>query len=69
MPDKDLEELEKQVSNLINLNKSLKESNENLVKKNTDLINKEQKLETVLSSSKRKLAVIVRNLKNKKDGR
>ncbi len=54
MPDKEFLDLEIQVKNLIKLSQQLKEVNMHLLKKNSELTIREQKLsETLKSSSKR----------------
>ena len=63
MSDKEFLDLEVQVKNLIKLSKKLKESNMHLLKKNTELSIKEQKLSETLSSSAKKIEKLIKDLK------
>ena len=63
MSEKEFLDLEAQVKNLIKLSKQLKESNIHLLKKNKELSIKEQKLSETLSSSAKKIEILIKDLK------
>ena len=63
MSEKEFLDLEAQVKNLIKLSKQLKESNIHLLKKNTELSIKEQKLSETLASSAKKIERLIKDLK------
>ena len=65
MSDKEYLDLEVQVKNLIKLSKKLKESNMHLLKKNTELSIKEQKLSETLTLSAEKIERLIKDLKKK----
>ena len=55
MPDKEFDNLQKQVESLIVLSRKLKESNEHLIKKNNEISLKEQNLTKTLNIAKQKI--------------
>ena len=66
MPDKDFDNLQKQVESLIVLSRKLKESNEHLIKKNNEISLKEQNLTKSLNIAKQKIEKIIDNIKKSK---
>ena len=66
MPDKDFDNLQKQVESLIVLSRKLKESNEHLIKKNNEISLKEQNLTKTLNIAKQKIEKIIDNVKKSK---
>ena len=66
MPDKDFDNLQKQVESLIVLSRKLKESNEHLIKKNNEISLKEQNLTKTLNFAKQKIEKIIDNIKKSK---
>ena len=63
MSDKEFLDLEIQVKNLIKLSQQLKESNMHLLKKNTELAIREQKLSETLDSSAKRIKKLINSLK------
>tara|TARA_B100000586_G_C20049075_1_gene401169 strand:- start:354 stop:554 length:201 start_codon:yes stop_codon:yes gene_type:complete len=66
MPDKEFDNLQKQVESLIVLSRKLKESNEHLIKKNNEISLKEQNLTKSLNIAKQKIEKIIDNIKKSK---
>ena len=66
MPDKEFDNLQKQVESLIVLSRKLKESNEHLIKKNNEISLKEQNLTKTLNFAKQKIEKIIDNIKKSK---
>lgn len=66
MPDKEFDNLQKQVESLIVLSRKLKESNEHLIKKNNEISLKEQNLTKTLNIAKQKIEKIIDNVKKSK---
>ena len=66
MPDKEFDNLQKQVESLIVLSRKLKESNEHLIKKNNEISLKEQNLTKTLNIAKQKIEKVIDNIKNSK---
>ncbi len=66
MPDKEFDNLQKQVESLIVLSRKLKESNEHLIKKNNEISLKEQNLTKTLNIAKQKIEKIIDNIKKSK---
>ncbi len=66
MPDKEFDNLKKQVESLIVLSRKLKESNEHLIKKNNEISLKEQNLTKTLNIAKQKIEKIIDNIKKSK---
>ena len=67
MSDKEFLDLEIQVKNLIKLSQQLKESNMHLLKKNTELAIREQKLSETLDSSAKKIKKLINSLKEESE--
>ena len=67
MSDKEFLDLEIQVKNLIKLSQQLKESNMHLLKKNTELAIKEQKLSETLDSSAKRIKKLINSLKEESE--
>tara|TARA_B100000953_G_scaffold9401_1_gene8358 strand:+ start:614 stop:811 length:198 start_codon:yes stop_codon:yes gene_type:complete len=65
MSDKEFDNLETEVKKLLKLSKQLKESNEYLLKKNSDLAVREQHLASTLNFSKKRILKLIDKLKNK----
>ena len=66
MPDKEFDNLKKQVESLIVLSRKLKESNVHLIKKNNEISLKEQNLTKTLNIAKQKIEKIIDNIKKSK---
>ena len=66
MPDKEFDNLQKQVESLIVLSRKLEESNEHLIKKNNEISLKEQNLTKTLNIAKQKIEKIIDNIKKSK---
>ena len=67
MSDKEFLDLEIQVKNLIKLSQQLKESNMHLLKKNTELAIREQKLYETLDSSAKRIKKLINSLKEESE--
>ena len=67
MSNKEFLDLEIQVKNLIKLSQQLKESNMHLLKKNTELAIKEQKLSETLDSSAKRIKKLINSLKEESE--
>ena len=67
MSDKEFLDLEIQVKNLIKLSQQLKESNMHLLKKNTELAIREQKLSETLDSSAKRIKKLINRLKEESE--
>jgi len=67
MSDKEFLDLEIQVKNLIKLSQQLKESNMHLLKKNTELAIREQKLSETLDSSAKRIKKLINSLKEENE--
>ncbi|HIC26704.1 MAG: hypothetical protein MK371_04675 [SAR86 cluster bacterium] len=67
MSDKEFLDLEIQVKNLIKLSQQLKESNMHLLKKNTELAIREQKLSETLDSSAKRIKKLINSLKEESE--
>ena len=67
MSDKEFLDLEIQVKNLIKLSQQLKESNIHLLKKNTELAIREQKLSETLDSSAKRIKKLINSLKEESE--
>ena len=65
MSDKEFDNLETEVKKLLKLSKQLKESNEYLLKKNSDMAVREQHLASTLNLSKKRILKLIDKLKNK----
>ena len=66
MSDHNFEILETEVKELIKLSTQLKEANNHLSKKNTDLVEKNKKLKGTLSVIKTNVEKVIKKLKSKK---
>ena len=66
MPDKEFDNLQKQVESLIVFSRKLKESNDHLIKKNNEISLKEQNLTKTLNIAKQKIEKIIDNIKKSK---
>ena len=66
MSDKNFEILEIQVKELIKLSTQLKEANDHLSKKNSDLLRKNKKLQGSLDATKTKVEKVIKKLKSQK---
>ena len=67
MSDKEFLDLEIQVKNLIKISQQLKESNMHLLKKNTELAIREQKLSETLDSSAKRIKKLINSLKEESE--
>ena len=67
MSNKEFLDLEIQVKNLIKLSQQLKESNMHLLKKNTELAIREQKLSETLDSSAKRIKKLINSLKEESE--
>ena len=67
MSNKEFLDLEIQVKNLIKLSQQLKESNMHLLKKNTELAIREQKLSETLDSSAKRIKKLINSLKKESE--
>lgn len=67
MSDKEFLDLEIQVKNLIKLSQQLRESNMHLLKKNTELAIREQKLSETLDSSAKRIKKLINSLKEESE--
>ena len=67
MSNKEFLDLEIQVKNIIKLSQQLKESNMHLLKKNTELAIKEQKLSETLDSSAKRIKKLINSLKKESE--
>ena len=65
MSNKEFLDLEIQVKSLIKLSKQLKETNDYLLKKNTELEIREQKMSNTLKSSAKRIEILIDNLREK----
>ena len=66
MSDQNFEILETQVKELIKLSTQLKEANDQLSKKNADLLGKNKKLQGSLDTTKTKVEKVIKKLKSQK---
>ena len=66
MSDQNFEILETEVKELIKLSTQLKEANDHLSKKNTDLLEKNKKLKVTLDTTKTKVEKVLKKLKSQK---
>jgi hypothetical protein len=66
MSDQNFEILETQVKELIKLSTQLKEANDHLSKKNSDLLRKNKKLQGSLDATKTKVEKVIKKLKSQK---
>ena len=66
MSDQNFEILETEVKELIKLSTQLKEANDHLSKKNTDLLEKNKKLKVTLDTTKTKVQKVIKKLKYQK---
>ena len=66
MSDHNFEILETEVKELIKLSTQLKEANNHLSKKNTDLVKKNKKLKGTLDVTKTNVEKVIKKLKSKK---
>ena len=66
MSDHNFEKLETEVKELIKLSTQLKEANNHLSKKNTDLVEKNKKLKGTLDVTKTNVEKVIKKLKSKK---
>ena len=66
MSDHNFEILETEVKELIKLSTQLKEANNHLSKKNTDLVEKNKKLKGTLDVAKTNVEKVIKKLKSKK---
>ena len=66
MSDHNFEILETEVKELIKLSTQLKEANNHLSKKNTDLVEKNKKLKSTLDVTKTNVEKVIKKLKSKK---
>ena len=66
MSDQNFKILESEVKELIKLSTQLKEANDHLSKKNTDLLEKNKKLKVTLDTAKTKVEKVIKKLKSQK---
>ena len=66
MSDQNFKILESEVKELIKLSTQLKEANDHLSKKNTDLLEKNKKLKVTLDTTKIKVEKVIKKLKSQK---
>lgn len=66
MSDQNFKILESEVKELIKLSTQLKEANDHLSKKNTDLLEKNKKLKVTLDTTKTKVEKVIKKLKSQK---
>ena len=66
MSDQNFKILESEVKELIKLSTQLKEVNDHLSKKNTDLLEKNKKLKVTLDTTKIKVEKVIKKLKSQK---
>ena len=66
MSDQNFKILESEVKELIKLSTQLKEANDHLSKKNTDLLEKNTKLKVTLDTTKTKVEKVIKKLKSQK---
>lgn len=66
MSDHNFEILETEVKELIKLSTQLKEANDHLSKKNSDLLEKNKKLNGTLDTTKTKVQKVIKKLKYQK---
>ena len=66
MSDQNFEILETEVKELIKLSSQLKEANDHLSKKNSDLLEKNKKLNGTLDTTKTKVQKVIKKLKYQK---
>jgi len=66
MSDQNFKILESEVKELIKLSTQLKEANDHLSKKNTDLLEKNKKLKVTLDTTKIKVEKVIKKLKSYK---
>ena len=64
MSDQNFKILESEVKELIKLSTQLKEANDHLSKKNTDLLEKNKKLNDTLDTAKIKVEKVIKKLKS-----
>jgi len=64
MSDQNFKILESEVKELIKLSTQLKEANDHLSKKNTDLLEKNKKLKVTLDTTKIKVEKVIKKLKS-----